>query len=66
MAKLAEIKNASYERGEPRTIYVNPINVTFVEPLGSGGTRIGLNSGNHVQTTVAIGDVLGAINQAML
>lgn len=66
MAQLAEIKDAVSEAGQqPRTVYINPSSVNFVEPL-PGGTRITMNDGKVFQTTVGAAEVVSAINAVML
>jgi hypothetical protein len=70
MAKLAEIKNVmmqQVQRNQPHpmlTIYVNPLNVTSLEPIG-GGARISLVGGGSFQTTTPMPEVVKAIQEAM-
>lgn len=67
MAKLAEIKNVlAGARNQPvLTIFVNPANVTSLEPIAAG-TRISLNDGKSHQTTTALAEVVGIINNCMI
>ena len=66
MARLAEIKNvmAGADNKPVLTIYVNPANVTSLQPT-SGGTRIGLVDGGTFQTAVPLAEVVGIINNCM-
>jgi hypothetical protein len=66
MARLAEIKQVVSAAGQqPKTVYVNPLNVLAIEPV-PGGTRIVLNGGLSYQTSLNLNDVLAFIQSAML
>lgn len=66
MARLAEIKNvlAGADNKPVWTVYVNPLNVTSLEPI-SAGTKIGLVGGGVYQTTTPMAEVVGVINDCM-
>jgi hypothetical protein len=66
MARLAEItKVLAGAKNEPvLTIYVNPANVTSLEP-SAGGTRISLTNGGVYQTIVPMPDIVKIMNDAM-
>ena len=69
MARLAEIRDASKMPGQvagqaTKIIYINPLNVTSVEPI-QGGTKISLNDGHDYQTTLDVADVVNIIQSAM-
>jgi hypothetical protein len=49
---------------EPRTVYVNPLNVTFVVPLHHG-TAINFNDGETVTTSMEAAVAVRLIEKAM-
>ena len=66
MARFAEIKNTISGTGQqPKSVYVNPLNVIAIEPIHSG-TRIALNGGASYQTSETLNQVLAVIQEAML
>jgi hypothetical protein len=66
MTHLAEIKDvASKVAGQPaRIVYVNPLNVTSVEPVHNGA-KINLNDGETFTTSMGVTAVVHVIQQAM-